>query len=116
MFLITYPREKCTVEIFKLQNSLWQLCLTYQFLYPIKAFICKSTGTSFGGTMGTLTQLLKLFAFGCLQKKEGLRIHNKFFDLAKDHIFTRQKFYTPIQVVADGVSNVDGIVEFAMMG
>ena len=115
MFLITYPREKCTAEIFKLQNSLWQLCLTYQFLYPIKAFICKSTGTSFGGTMGTLTQLLKLFAFGCLQKKKRGFVF-VFFDLAKDHIFTRQKLYMLIQVVADGVSNVDGIVEFAMMG
>lgn len=46
------------------------VALPYLDLYPMKALMCRSTGTSLGGMIGTRTQLDKVLGCGCLEMNQ----------------------------------------------
>ena len=58
----------CDIESKKtfLTNNSIIIHSCYLALYPTNALMCRSTGTSLGGTMGTLSVFAKLAALGWL--------------------------------------------------
>ena len=46
------------------------VALPYLDLYPMKALMCRSTGTSLGGMIGTRTQLDRVLGCGCLESNQ----------------------------------------------